>query len=617
MKKSSIYLAALALVMAGCSTNEPVVMPDGDQTEVASSFITIRMMNAPTASMGRADGVYENGKEEENEVSRVRFFFFDGSGDPFGVHRNTASSTYDSYIDWYPTESDITSTGTPGDGTSVIPDQTVEKVLTATLGINLSSTNKPAQVLAVINPNQSVLGLPNSLTESNVNGPSLSALQNVVADYYTGLTDDNFVMSNSVYAKEITGENGPEMKAIYTTALTDANFATSVEAAQQSPVIIYVERVLARLDLGLDPEFVKGAKPVNDDLIYKAGNIQVNDSTSSTASYTDAEIYVKLLGWNVTRTTSQSRLVKEIDPTWTDAAILGQGVLWNTADFHRSFWAINPLKATNPDFSYQYGSFGKTADVDAGNINPAQAMNFPTTSGTYETTYLQENAAPAETPGAAPESCSQVIIAAQLVDVNGNPLTLAEWGYKKYTLSGVKNQLAKVLNNLYSVETTSSGTVYTSILPEQITFQYADPLGSQSTDKNYWVYAVLTTDASNLTWQVGKGENGTPLATAQDVNSYIRDQVNHVMIWNGGLTYYYFNIRHLGANDQVSGYNGIVRNHIYRSTITSISGLGVPVYDPDQIIIPETQSPDDFIISADLRILQWRVVSQDYELKWE
>lgn len=616
MKKFSVYLSAIALILAGCSSEESVVDSGEDQFEAASSFITIRMMAAPTANMGRADnGVYENGLATENNVTRVRFYFFDEAGDPFGVHRNTASGTYDSYIDWYPTQSDVTSTGTPGGSQSVTSSQTVEKILTATLGINLAGTEKPAKVLAVVNPTSASLNLPNSTANQNVNGPSLTALREVVTDYLTGLTDNNFVMSNSVYAQR--GTSG--MEAVYTTALSDTDFKNSADEAQSNPVIIYVERVLARLDLGLAPQFMEGAKTTDNGPIYLAGNIQVNDSTSSSTSYTDAEIYVKLLGWNVTRTTSQSRLVKEINPAWSDEDIFGSGILWNTDNYHRSFWAINPNPTDNPNFTYQFGNFGKNADVDNGNFNPAQALDFPTASGTYVHTYLQENAAPCDEPDAAPEACSQVIIAAQLVNEDGNPLTLAEWGYKKYTLTGLKNQLAKALNNLYSV-TTQDGTtdkVYTPIAANQLTFQYADPMGESSTDKNYWVYAVLTSDAASLSWQVGPGKEGTALDGADAVNAYIRDVVNHVMIWNGGLTYYYFNIRHLGEDDEVSGFNGIVRNHIYRSTITSVSGLGVPVYDPDQIIEPETSAPDDFIISADLRILQWRVVSQNYELKWE
>ena len=87
------------------------------------------------------------------------------------------------------------------------------------------------------------------------------------------------------------------------------------------------------------------------------------------------------------------------------------------------------------------------------------------------------------------------------------------------------------------------------------------------------------------------------------------------MVWNTGMTYYYFDVKHLGASGSPA-YYGIVRNHIYKTTVTSVTGLGTPVYDPDQIIEPEKPKYNESLIQADIRILQWRIVSQDYELEW-
>lgn len=652
MKKSLLILTLFAAVLAGCSSEEPIVNGgDNESYDQANSFITIKMRTADAINMGgRAadpdptNGTYENGTANENNVSRVRFYFFNSSGVAFGVHRNTASGTYDSYIDWYPTDSDIPNPypgaggndnpGTPGGNGSVVDDETVEKVMTATLGINLKDTEScPAQVLAVINPTNAVLNLPNGdSNEENINGPSLEQIRGVVTDYLTGLTNNNFVMSNSVYV-----DNN---EIVYATPLSEDNFASTPAAAAASPVIIYVERVLARLDLGFaDAFFESGITPEGKDFkIFKAGDIEVRTTTTTegadgetttTSSSYDQAVYVKFLGWNVTTTTNMSRLVKDIDKSWGTYAILGDGMIWNTADYHRSFWAINPNTTTFPNFGYQYGTFNVPSQEVADNVNIATALAFPTEKGKYTVTYLQENAAPFESNTEAPVKPSQVIIGAQLVNAQGEPLTIAQWGYNYYTMEGLTNQLANVLNQLYSVTTSTNGEkVYTRIQPADLAFQYQDPIGSQSTDKNYWVYAVLNTKvpagspegtvaAAQRTWQLGKSADTTPFADAAAVNNYIRDMVNHVMIWETGNTYYYFDIRHLGVNNEVPGYVGVVRNHIYRSTITSVAGLGVPVYDPDQTIIPETQGPDDAVIAAEIRILQWRVVSQGYDLKWE
>ena len=97
--------------------------------------------------------------------------------------------------------------------------------------------------------------------------------------------------------------------------------------------------------------------------------------------------------------------------------------------------------------------------------------------------------------------------------------------------------------------------------------------------------------------------------------------LGHVLVWGSGNTYYNFDIRHLAAEPQdesvaAAGYYGIVRNHIYRITVKSVEGLGVPVFDPSEIITPEEKTEAEAMLSAEIKILQWRVVAQDYELTW-
>ena len=61
---------------------------------------------------------------------------------------------------------------------------------------------------------------------------------------------------------------------------------------------------------------------------------------------------------------------------------------------------------------------------------------------------------------------------------------------------------------------------------------------------------------------------------------------------------------------------GVVRNHIYETNITKIAGLGTPVYDPTKTIYPEKPENNDHFIAAQINILSWRVVKNDYELEW-
>ena len=108
--------------------------------------------------------------------------------------------------------------------------------------------------------------------------------------------------------------------------------------------------------------------------------------------------------------------------------------------------------------------------------------------------------------------------------------------------------------------------------------------------------------------------------------------LGHAKIWNGGDTYYYFDIRHLGVSDTTTtgepegeqvttttyspGYYGVVRNHIYDATINTLTGLGTPVYDPNETIYPEKPEGSDLFIGAQINILTWRVVASGVDLAW-
>lgn len=77
--------------------------------------------------------------------------------------------------------------------------------------------------------------------------------------------------------------------------------------------------------------------------------------------------------------------------------------------------------------------------------------------------------------------------------------------------------------------------------------------------------------------------------------------------------YYYIPINHLGKVGSVAEC-GIVRNHWYKVTLNSITGLGTPVYDKDKTIDPTTPKDENTYLAARVNVLQWRVVSQKVDL---
>lgn len=612
MKKIFLLLLSGLLVAAcfrhaGEEGEEPSPEP-----APASSYLSFTLVSAqPVGTKAPGDlyndNTYEDGTPEENNVSRVRFFFFDKDGKAADVRKSASTENGYSWIDWYPSEAD--NKGNPDH------NKTVEKILTATLGLSFTDENKPASVMAIINPTDGVLGLGNA---------SLASLQGVVSDFETGLHKNNFVMSNSVY---VAGEGTGEAKAVYATELVV--FYPTPEEAVAHPVLIYVERVLARVDftVGMTNEFV-------GDNIYKltdpdGHDYAVNEGDNGAST---KPIYVKLLGWNTTTTANVSRLVKEVYPDWTSQGLFGNPLLrWNTENYSRSFWALNPDPATS-EFAYQIGNFGSVDGYfDVKDDYPANRNAIPG-KGEWSTVYLQENASAYAAKNAeltGPADASKVIIAAQLMEKVGEkfePLSLAMWEYKHYTLESLKTVFANRLDLYYEYKDAATGqTEYRKIEPEDIDFKTWEQLkgdkdvssDAKTDDAEYYVYPVLSElegKGKNKQWNKG-GEQGADL-TIKQAQDRMREMLNRAMVWNSGLTYYFFDILHLGGEGSVAE-TGIVRNHLYATTVTSIKGLGTPVYDPGQTIHPQVPEYDESFISAAVKILSWRVVSSNYEIEWK
>ena len=584
MKKIVLLSMLSGLLWTGCTKQEAMM---SSQSE--ASFLTVKIVSAGTVGTRAADeeyengGLYKDGTDKENEVASVLFLFFDTKGD-----RATATKTDDGQNRSYILLEDISSKGQNH-------EETVEKILEKTLTITVpAKTARPSQVLVVVNP-------PKAKIES-LTTKTLGELRAMVDDFETGLTnksgEEKFVMTNSVYV---------DGNSVYdTTPLTEENYRpTTAPESESTPVIIYVERILARIDLSIgipDPISISSNGETYD--IYYTGS-SIPEELQQEGF--DKNIYVRFLGWNVFDTPNRSRLVKSVNKDWlSEDPFCNDGTIpWNVAAFHRSFWAVNPPK---DQFDYKHGSFtngGDAKDEDFDENNWSVAHNeMPTGDKKYVTAYFQENAAPNENPNAAPTTPSKVILAAQLVNSEGKPCELAKWGGKTYTVDGLKALFANTLD-IWSNETSG----YRKIRPEDLTFT--------SEDGNYTVSVTLSVTANSREWCRKDGDRFIPISNVQN---YINTQLgtNNVMVWKNGYTYFYFTIQHLGKKD-FPGYQGVVRNHIYEASVRSVYGIGTPVYDIEKDI-PHPTEPDpedeESFLSAEVRILSWRVVRQDYDLTW-
>lgn len=552
MRIRTLFMSMVAgLAFVGCSNEED--MTSGNNGE--PQYLTVSV-NA-TSTLTRANslqGEYEEGVGNENEVTNVRFYFFDADGNAAQVKGENGGTYYD-----------VAMSGTDKDMDNV------EKILTATLVIQTPDPNKdkvPASIVAVVNP-KSELGEVESIAKLN----------EVIADHSS---TTSFIMSSSVYANETT-----KMEAVNVAG----HLYPTADAAKADPVIIHVERVLAkaRLTVGLT---------ANANGVYKT-------SADGSQKFGDEEIYVKFLGWNVTATAKTSRLMKEINPSWPSD--LFGSTLWNTADYYRSFWAVNPKT-----MEYNYGAFS-TGDNAANAIPAFDAGTTETPKTNY--TYLQENASDDKTKGTDPEKPSQVIIAAQLVKADGTtPIEFAEYAGERTTIDGLIAKYAAA-SGLWKDNEGGSGKIGIEVGDIELKTATAINVANQETPGRYKVYAQLTADAAKKTWYTSKETDASPVDNAND----ILKALGGAKVWNDGYTYYYFDIQHLngGASaENVKGKIGVVRNHIYAANINSLAGLGTPVYDPEEIIYPEHPEEDETFIAAQIRILSWRLVKKNIDLEW-
>ncbi|MBR6759490.1 MAG: Mfa1 fimbrilin C-terminal domain-containing protein [Alistipes sp.] len=337
-------------------------------------------------------------------------------------------------------------------------------------------------------------------------------------------------------------------------ALTINNIAKTAQEALDNPVTIYVERVAAKVVYSAD----------------NGGKFQIGKNVDNT------EIYAHIKNFELYNDYEESWLLKRIDPTWS-----GIGFAWNDADWFRSYWAQSLGKEfTNNTFDWN---------------NDNTALNG--------VNYLGENT---RAWTEADDVRTKVIVKAQLGDVNGNPVEIVSWYGKEYIGEG--NLLKVVANTLKGLYFWGDGSNFTGAAPEDLKCTNRLP----DAENAYEVYFQLSTTAAAKSWY--KYEDGKYTAIAVDALNTELAKVQPALVYKSGMTYYWLDIKHLGNTGSLTEY-GIVRNHVYKVNISDVKGFGTPIYDPEEdFIVPD--KPEDVVsyVSAQINILSWRVVANDYEI---
>jgi hypothetical protein len=514
---------------AACSND--LTEDENNATKGGERYMAISLVTG-TGNNTRGDtdeSEYEDGTDNEYaaDKDKIYFFFFDNAGIPVSVTEDG-----DNFV----TGTGFEKWDKDGSNQSVTALSNVITVLETKVGVT------PTQMVAVVNA---------TFTPTKC---YLSDLRKQIVESSKGYTkkDDGttyFMMSNSAY-HDGTSE-------VYTTPIKPENLRYTADESQQNPVKVYVERVVAKVTLG-----------EQDD------KIELKDTENYKKVYEDG-LWVKISGWKLFNTASQTYLIKDIDGIYgTSAAYDG----WNSDTNFRSFWATVPS-----DLSLSTDSISWKEINDAGFAN-----EYP-----FENTSLTVTK-----DGKTVDNHTCVALAGTLVDKGGKAVEIGKWLSNYYTTDGLKTAIANFLaTSLYTYDKDATAEKWSSVTAEDITL---NPVNKKGYDE------VKAGVVSTKSWY----KSGSTTALTETELEAILDKVPTASLWKDGKCYYFAEITH------TNGSPAVVRNHEYQVKISSIQGLGTPVYDPDEKIDPIR--PDDtetWYLDAKMYVQAWKIVKNNIDFK--
>lgn len=559
-----IPLACAALMMSACSSDDA---NNGGSTGVNDPrYLSVNIVNVG-ATPSRASEDYVNGTDDENKISKVRYYFFNGDGTPYlikapGADGVTGSGT----VNWLE--------ATPGyDDTSYDTPSHVEKITNTVLVINGVQSAAPSAIVAVINPET----VDPAVLENNGSMRLSQLRENAVGSTFyktdAGKVSD-FVMSNSVFVNA-----GSDVCA----SLVAGHVATSADKAKLNPVDLYVERVVAKVTADVDPNAFETGNGTN----WDASQYGTKTAVGKIGAY---DVYAVIDGWGLADEDGKAKVEKSVNTAWTDA-ILGISP-WTTYDYRRSFWetSVEFNAGTNQPVNHKFNDFN---------------------ANMKDTLYTLPNTPDAKITNVYDNNVTKFLVAATLKykDEHDNWHLAEICRYNGVMILGVDNlktQVALTFSKYYT--STDDGTTHTQLTKDDITF--AEPTTSM---KSYQVTPTLAADPAGTKKYYTKSSTGTYTEVSKDdVNAAIG--ADKAEIRTDGKAYYYVPIRHLATDPTTVGYYGVVRNHFYKITLSGITGFGTPVYNPDKEIDPTVPTYDNTYLAARVQVLQWRIVKQDVNL---
>ncbi|MEY8688103.1 Mfa1 family fimbria major subunit [Bacteroides sp. AN502(2024)] len=623
-RKLGILSLFLSVLFAGCSSDESVINEGGEDNGKDLGYIAVNIVQ-PGAVTGRSatvpdgtqSGGFVSGDEEENFAGDATFIIYKKKNDASKTHEYLSTQTI-------PLEATSGPNGQPA----------VEKIYSAVLVIDadddLKPSTDPAKDPRFAGIIYCVLNAPKEIKEfDGAEDKTEATLQGLIGSYGSA-TKGSFIMSNSTY-RGYADEAKTNLSEDVTcgTQFTTDNYKTTPNEALANPVDIYVERVVARVD-------TKKADPFNNEQPDPFGT---NDNSK--------KLTIRITGMEIANIATKSYLFKNV----SGRNVTGSGwpTDWNNqvwdANNTRCYWETVPTLTAGDYINQSY-----TAIVGAGTSTAAETGGTGETGGSTEqkvygafsnfdkTLYIQPNTS---------DNKTAVLVTAQLLDNANKPADLVwiKGGYFTNT-DALKLVCSHLKAKQWAIKTSmpDGKTEFRNIEPTDLDWaRYVDPDAEtkillNSNLKDYQAIAQVKTPSAGSFICKASGV-GTDAATeikkkeGETETSYGIDDLNgasvgtddgrlasetslYAEVFKNGLCYYFVNIDQTGVLGNVTPaptkYEGVVRNHIYELTLSSIKGIGTAVFDPEQTIIPVKPPHDEFYyLAARINVLKWKFVKQN------
>lgn len=573
MKTSKLISIALLSIAVACS-KENVTSDQGGSDANQYMAVNIAM---PVGASTKATGDYRDGTEAEStvNVNNSIFLFYDAYGNYLTA--GTISAT----------DGSVDANGNLQLTTN--PSNYVEKDSKAVIVLGPTKI-RPALVLAILNYDKC----------NTLKNLSLADVHAHVDNNAISTEAGKFTMTNSVY---VDGKN-----VVNATPISASSVKETKEDALKSPVQIYVEREAVKVNMKAKDGLNKTAE---GKIYFETANAEyVLDGVKVAAR-------IVVDGWAVNAFNTTSYLVKNVPASWIATNPFAN---WYEEAAKRTFWAQDPNYSGSED--YIFGRDPKDEPGTYKNVqylswNEATANNVDSYSHIYENT---ADKASAKVNGGELANVPTILIAAHVEMAQdgtawNNP-DLYKFGGLFYTNTSLKNYAAEQIlkNKLHWEYTTTEGAKTAAMLPDQINIDFVENIVDNSGSVKIKVTEVTapSADAKLIKADNTVIESANWAKAVEDIlngETGFNVAKNELVCYKNGMCYYQVPIKHNQAVDDVA--YGTVRNHIYELTLSKIARLGNPVFNPNEKLVLIPGEEKNYYVSAELKILKWRVVTQD------